>query len=292
MFEKYFRNIKLNLHGYAPLGLGNNYEMNVPKKSLSSFSLDYLSEDKYDQMLRYYLTPSENTIYISSLDQLKQQKNKNLVIGYQAPNTFSNHEFHKIAAYFGIWHSVPIRAEYLGVVMLRWAGNLVFIVATYSRYYNREMFPTLFNPEDFIRHAGDKWIAPRISSAVRTLVANKGQSCASACIEKYGQNSKCDLFAISNQLNNCKALEHHFQGKCKKCYGNIGFDQPAMDTEDNSCLFNTGGNSYYMTTCEGAHPKTQRLCACFEKDQVDLYHAEWQAIIKRAKAEATNPTLE
>jgi hypothetical protein len=301
LYEKYFRDILLNSNGYAPLGVNKeNFELKDPKyrfdgldKLHDETTVEYLVEESYKKFFTTLIAPKDkNVVYLETMNEISKYKNKRLVIPYDAQLLINRAWIH-ISEYFDIWHTVPVRSEYLGVTPFRWMNdNIVFMMATYSPFYDQ--FEAYFKqpkpglvPEDQFQ-VEPPWLPPKSESVLSISTAAKGQSCSGLCQEKYGESSKCDLFKIS-ELNSCRMLKKYFQ--CTECGGNIGHDQPALDTEEKKCLFNTGSRQY-MTTCEGLHPKTQRLCACFDPKTVVTFHEEWEGMIAGAQKQGKTPTIE
>jgi len=315
MYEKYFRNIMLNSHGFAPLGVKADFtttssgqlQLTSFKPTLSKIvdadlrvrTLEYLNEKHYDAMLDFFFNGNLNgdkTVFVNNVDQLNSESGKYLIVAYEAPHALTNTQWFKISQYFNVWHTHPVRGDYKGVSIIRWSqNNLVLMVASFSvyfqRYHQQIQAAKVFVGDDFLLQLDKRWIAPRVrQSTVKVIVSKQGQSCMGACIERYGDKSRCDLFYTNGELNNCKALQTHF--KCSTCAGNVGYDQPALDVEQNTCLFNTAGMAQYQTTCEGSHPKTQRLCACVEGEVGETYASEWAEMMQQHYKEATVPTLD
>ncbi len=295
LYEKYFRDIKLNLHGYVPMGVSKealsegkyryeDLETTEPK------SVEFLEAEPYKKFFQSLIHPSEkNVVYLETMAEVEKYKNKHLVIPYDA-QILINRAWMHISEYFDVWHTVPVRSEYLGITHFRWMnGNVVFMMATYSIFY--EQFETFFKqPKPMLVPVEQfqlepPWLSPKKDSVLSISTADKGQSCSALCTVKFGESSKCDLFKIS-ELNSCRSLKKYFQ--CDSCGGNIGHDQPAIDLEEKKCLYNTGSRQY-MTTCEGSHPKTQRLCACFDPKTVVTFHEEWETMIATAQKQAASP---
>jgi hypothetical protein len=302
LYEKYFRDIKLNLKGYAPLGIAKADYMSKPKpkyrftdidKQRDETTVDYLEAENFKQFFATLINPSdEQVVYLSTIEGISKYKNKRIVIPYEAQLLINRAWIH-ISEYFDVWHTVPVRSEYMGVTPFHWMNdNTIFMMATYSHYYEqfetyfKKSKPALVPVEDF--QVEPPWILPKSKSVLSISTAEQGQSCSTLCQTKFGESSKCDLFKIS-ELNTCRNLKKFFD--CNECGGNIGHDQPALDVEEKKCLFNTGSRQY-MTTCEGSHPKTQRLCACFDPSTVVTFHEEWETMIAAAQKQATNPDLE
>jgi len=118
-YERYFRNIHLNLNGYAPLGISaeaferGEYKIDIEKDE--PHTLAYLEQVEYRKFMDHYLDPNNpNTIYIQDLNELTKHKGKNLIFFYQASSAINNKEWEKISKYFSIWHTSPVRSEWEG----------------------------------------------------------------------------------------------------------------------------------------------------------------------------------
>jgi hypothetical protein len=215
-------------------------------------------------------------------NDVSSHQGKNLVFFYEASEA-NNKLWLTVARYYDVWHTIPVRSEYHGTTMFRFNNkNRVMAVASYSRYNSYSSNGKVFTETDF---AGDRPTIPHSESILQTTIADSGVSCATWCSDKYGANSKCDLFRI-NDLNNCVALKQYFQ--CNECTGSVGSDQPALEVTENRCLHNTGARKF-MTTCEAFHVNTKRLCACFDPTRVKVYHDEWERIIANSQRQATEP---
>jgi hypothetical protein len=97
---------------------------------------------------------------------------------------------------------------------------------------------------------------------VSAVAAARGESCSAACA-RLRPGSRCDADELL-ALNNCDVLRTHFDGCTRGCERSEGTDQPARvadhapdESRPGVCLFNGG-----LVACDGAHPLTQRLCAC------------------------------
>lgn len=132
------------------------------------------------------------------------------------------------------------------------------------------------------------WNPPTLRPLIDVLTSERGESCTKACISNFGSKTRVDLGFIAAKLNNCRALRKYFA--CKRCEGNMGYDQPAMDMDSGICLWNQDQRTY-ATTADGYHPKTKRLCACFNEDNVRIIHTEWDKFIAEAAMQGLNPNL-
>ena len=97
-----------------------------------------------------------------------------------------------------------------------------------------------------------------VDSQMAKVTGALGESCERACAR---QGKRCTMAGLT-MLNNCDELNGHFN--CVGCDDSRGLDQPAFvapnapaQHQPQHCVVNGGPMS-----CRGAHPWTQRLCAC------------------------------
>jgi hypothetical protein len=137
--EQYFRDIFLNSHGYSPLGISADAYLRG-EYLLDGFprtaphTLDYLIANNYETFFLHFLNPKNpDTVYISNPLDVQTYKHKNLV--FFLPHIKINDIWLAVARYYGLWHTIPIRNEYNGVVMFRFNENWVFAIHAASKYY-------------------------------------------------------------------------------------------------------------------------------------------------------------
>jgi hypothetical protein len=264
MYEKYFRNIKLNLNSYSPLGVSKeDFSISITK----GHSLDYLSnyEVFFDHLLK-------NGVQVHSLKEILGMKDKIIKIFYDQGQPIENN-WNLISNYFKIWHSIPIRTEYEGVVTLRWAENWLFLIRNTSPKYRNE---PLMDMSEF-KTSVPLWIRNDKQSNLNVFIGkNTGESCDYIC-RQQSSNSICNVQYTSHQLNNCIMLKKYFP--CESCDGSMGLEQPAFVQKDKRCLFNLPSN-HYQTSCHGSHKDTIRLCACYDPTKtISEIEKEWDEMI-------------
>ncbi len=306
MYEQYFRDTVVNSHGFAPLGIAaadaatetnadtgtgdaatasSKYVMRVDRQG--AHSLQYLYAQEYESFFKSLLDPKNpDTIYLDQPAKALEYTGKNLVMLVKSDINY-HRPWLTISAYYGVWHTIPIRGAYRQAPMFKFNGNLIIILFPYCEHYadHKGNGPLL----EYRAFLGGPLPMPHSESIVHVEVANQGVSCSNTCRDKYGDSARCDIHKIS-QLNNCDSLKKYFN--CESCQGDSpGSDQPAYVPSKQQCLFNVGSNRL-RTTCEAQHPDTQRLCACFDPARVDVFHKEWEAIISNARKQATDPSLE
>eukprot|EP01080_Neovahlkampfia_damariscottae_P007254 gene7254-11572_t len=268
MYEKYFRNIKLNLNSYSPLGISpKKNKIQIPKNQ--KHSLNYLM--KYDLFMKNQIKRGKK---ITRLKEILQFRNQNILIYYEEGKPINNN-WNYISNYFKIWHSIPIRSEYEGVVTLRWAGNWLFLIKNTSpKFYKGE---PMIDMKEFATSI-PLWERNDKKSNLKVFkgAMSGGESCNQIC-KKSSPGSLCNVQHTANQLNNCIALSKHFD--CKKCEGSMGSDQPAFVYEDGRCLFNLP-SGHHQTSCQASHGETVRLCACYNpNDVIKQIEKEWDDLI-------------
>lgn len=293
LYERYFRNHLLNPNGFAPLGISEEaykngkYVLTGLDRTKDKYTLEYLRKPNYDRFIRYLLVEDPNIVYVSDPDTIVNYKDKNIVIAYSTNNPHVNSEWVTISQYFELWHSVQaIRDEYNGVIIFRWAGNLVLIVGSYSPFYSETCAKAgghcPVNIQNFAKDSN--WSPPKKESIITFAIADKGQSCATHCSKL---KMTCHRFSFE-EMNTCKFLRRYIPNHCKTCSPNSGHDQPAIDVESNECLFNGGDTGKHMSTCEAYHPKTRRICPCFDEARTSILRDEWEDIIAQSQAAAIN----
>ncbi|KAL9645760.1 hypothetical protein ABK040_003492 [Willaertia magna] len=299
LYERYFRNHLLNPNGFSPLGISKEdfdkgkYKLYGLDRSNDKFTLEYLRKDNYNEFIKYLITKSPSTLYLKDPYEITKYTNRNIVFFYEVINRQVNEEWVAISEYFELWHSIPIRDEYDGVMHFRWADNLVIVVASYSPFYSegvsiakRSLGTENVNAPISEFKKEPNWETPKKPSIIDIGISNVGQSCSSFCKSKY--NLDCYRFSFE-ELNSCKYLKRHFGSECKSCGPQTGPDQPAIDNESKECYYNTG-KGRFMTTCEASHPRTKRLCPCFDENKTIILRQEWEDIIAQSQKSSTEIT--
>ena len=294
LYERYFRNHLLNPNGFAPLGIGKEefqngkYRLFDLDRTKDKYTLDYLLKDNYSKFMRHMLTKHPDTIYLNDPDEIINYKNKNIVMLYRTDNPSVNNEWVAISEYFELWHSIPIRDEYEGIMLFRWSDNLVFIVSSYSFLFDETALLAKAKLGDgFLSpitafQKDSNWNTPKKESIITFGVSNQGQSCSAYCQNTH--KMPCYRFSFE-EMNSCKFMKKYMD-ECTQCFGNSGADQPAMDVESKQCLYNGGGRGRFMSTCEAFHPKTKRLCPCFDEERTSILRQEWEDIIAQSQRAA------
>jgi hypothetical protein len=200
----------------------------------------------FDEWIQKGLTTGK---VIKTLDEIAKYENDVIVVNVDFGGNDVNWE--KISLYFRIWHSTPIRGEYKGVVVFKFANNVILCKRAPQNGIPVTEFdsPRVWNRQDR-------------NPLVDIKVGNQGESCVSVCGTK-----SCDLGYIGWELNHCHALRQHME--CKTCGWSQGTDLPALDFTSGQCLWNQWSQNH-RTTCEGKHEKTKRLCACHDPLHVQL----------------------
>lgn len=234
LFEKYFRSIKLNMNGHSIL------------------KTDHLLH--YDDYVSDLMSKSKKVYH---LNDILKYKNEAILLPFQFGQNDRNWEI--VANYFKIWHSLPIRGEYKGIVYFKWAHNLILMKRDENGVPIEE-----FN---------EKRIWERnVKDIIKIVTTELDQSCDEKC-----GDLKCDVGFMNQILNNCNSLRKYFD--CKECIPSSGSDQPAIDWNEKRCLWNVWGTGYY-TSCSAKHGKTKRLCGCHNPEESSkIIEKEYQKFI-------------
>lgn len=196
--------------------------------------------------------------------------------------------FRPMAAAFGIWHE-PERGSHRGVHELwRQGTRLLLINVAHPASYQhlQPMGARLFLPAEFASAKGAAGSGSDLSNMERaqasaTAATERGISCNAVCKAVVrvrpasdagmlvltrgrlpAQDKRCDHMLLP-LLSSCELLQSLFacEGGCE---ASEGPDQPAYVTAADAP---TKGKCLYpykpaLSTCDGHHPSTQRLCPC------------------------------
>lgn len=166
--------------------------------------------------------------------------------------------FEPISSFFGIWHEHR-RGNYRGIHEFYWEQNYLLLINVHTGIPGNQIFQEIRNPEGPI-------LKPRDFSKTRynhlkklktnlkgTKATDKGLNCNEVC---SAIGKRCDVNQIP-WINSCHALNEAFP--CSSCGLSIGPDQPAFEPDQGKCWVATDST---VSTCEGTHPATVRLCPC------------------------------
>eukprot|EP00762_Andalucia_godoyi_P006767 ANDGO_00884.mRNA.1 N-acetylglucosaminylaminotransferase len=166
-----------------------------------------------------------------------------------------------IASVFRVNQASPPSNSYAGVSLF-WAPDdrtYVVAVASYSPLVTKDSSKLKFMSADQVEGLKSD-ISGRSKEFLEAAAGQTGQSCTAVCAAK---DLVCEpLFAPL--INKCDEMKAMF--KCRKddCDGSMGPDQPAFEPDTKACLINQAPQSYPFT-CDATHPKTARLCPCFDE---------------------------
>lgn len=241
---------------HSDIGLFEKYfrSSKLNMKGYSPLKTDHLLH--YDDYVNDLIEKSKK---VNHIKDILQYKNEIILLPFMFGPNDKNWEI--AATYFKIWHSTPVRGEFKGIVYFKWANNLILV----KRISTDEGVPL----EEFNQKR--LW-ERKIKNIIKVITSDPNQSCDEAC-----GSLKCDVGFIKQILNNCNSLMEYFD--CKQCQPSSGSDQPAMDSNENKCLWNLWGTGYY-TSCGSKHPKTKRLCGCHDPDETSkIIENDYQKLI-------------
>lgn len=170
--------------------------------------------DRYEETLIHTLTAESLILHPSFhgglLPTLNRFSASNLVLIYSALNFLDPVWEEYVSVFFGLWHSIPyIRGAHHDLIQFRWKTNRVFLLPTYSRYYE-----LIKNRADVLADGVEPISREHLIQQVQQfrqdsenqpsiLLAQQFQACTVACDQK---GLKCEQIAIY-QLNNCQQMQ-------------------------------------------------------------------------------------
>lgn len=264
LYDQYFRDIQLNVEPFVRLGIHG--------------SLDYLDLSKYEQHF-FSMMNDPDTVFINSLEELNSVSEKNVVISYKSQNSDPSLDraWEDVAMHFEIWHSVPARCQFRGVVRLWWDTNQLFIVSSFSPFFSKlkESHPRLVDIENakFLPTGWPvlQWSRPKAPPIFTLVTSEDNQSCTSACIQ-HGEQCAASYMRF---INNCQTLAHHFScsGKCRSA---TELYWPGFSTSTSACIINNVQSPWRsVSRCQDSQPNTRRLCPCLSEQRYQIYEREW-----------------